>query len=136
VGVYGICLSVSDNYGCSSTHCDTIYVVVKASGTTLNVLAPGATVGVEEVKTFNEVNLYPNPTNGEFNLSINSQTAVEASLIITNLMGQSVENINLQLNQGENFINMNESHLSKGIYLINLINEATGEISSMKMIKE
>ncbi len=136
VGVYGICLSVSDNNGCASTHCDTIYVVVKASGTTLNVLEPGATVGVEEVNAFNEVNLYPNPTNGEFNLSINVAASIEASLVITNLMGQSVEVVNLQLNQGENLINMNESHLPSGVYVVNIISETTGEITVKKLIKE
>lgn len=136
VGVYGICLSVSDNNGCASTHCDTIYIVVKSAGTTLNVLQPGETVGLEETASFNEVKLYPNPSNGEFSLSINVTSSVEANLIITNLTGQNVENINLQLIQGENFINMNESHLANGIYLVNLINELTGEITSMKMIKK
>ncbi len=136
VGLYSICLSVSDNSGCTSTFCDTIYIVVKAAGTTLNVLKPGVSVGVEELSVFNEVNLYPNPTNGEFNLSINAATSSEVSIIITNLTGQTVESTNLQLNQGDNVINMNESHLSSGIYLVNLINESTGEFSSMKLIKE
>ena len=136
VGVYGICLSVSNNSGCTSTFCDTIYVVVKAAGTTLNVLQPGATVGVEEVNTFNEVKLYPNPSNGAFNLTINVAKSVEASLLITNLMGQTLEKMNLQLNQGENLINMDESHLSTGVYLLNVINESTGEVTMIKLIKE
>jgi len=88
------------------------------------------------VNVFNEVNLYPNPTNGEFNLSINVAVSLESSLVITNLIGQSVEVVNLQLNQGENLINMNESHLPSGVYVVNIISETTGEITVKKLIKE
>jgi PKD repeat protein len=136
VGSYTICLTVYNNNGCSSTYCDNIVIVVKAAGTTLNVLQPGATVGVEEIALINEAKLYPNPNNGQFNMSINVSQSMDAVLNITNLMGQTVEVITLQLNQGGNVINFDQSHLTSGIYLVNLIDEQTGRNSTLKLIKE
>lgn len=136
VGVYGICLSVSDNNGCASTHCDTLYIVVKSAGTTLNVMEPGAFAGIEQINAFNEVQLFPNPNNGDFKVAINVSESVDATIFISNLMGQTVKNLSVQLYQGENLINMNESLLPTGVYILNVVNESTGEMTVKRLIKD
>jgi PKD repeat protein len=136
VGNYLICLTVSDGNGCSDTYCDTINVVVKAAGTSLQVLAPGQVVGVQELKAFNEVSVYPNPTSGTFRLSIDAAENINATVCITNLMGQVVDQVVISTFVGANEIVFNEENLLSGIYLVNLIEEGTGKVTTMKLIKE
>lgn len=136
VGNYLICLTVDDGNGCTDTFCDTINVVVKAAGTSLTVLAPGQTVGVEEVSLMNEVNLYPNPTKGAFRLSVNVAENMSVLVNVTNLTGQVIEQANIQLSQGSNEVVFNQDQLTAGIYLVNVISEETGEVSTIKLIKE
>jgi PKD repeat protein len=135
VGNYVICLTVADGSGCSDTHCDTINVVVKA-GTTLNVLAPGQVVGVEETNLINAVSVYPNPTKGAFRLSVNVAESMAVLVNVTNLTGQILEQSNVQLSQGANEVIFNQEQLSNGIYLVNIINQESGEVSTLKLIKE
>ena len=136
VGSYSICLTVADGTGCTDTQCDTIVVVVKAAGTTLNVLAPGQVVRVEEVSLMSDVAIYPNPTHGTFRLSVNVSTNIDALVKISNLSGQVLDQQNIQMNMGANEIIFNQSQLANGIYLVNVINENSGEVSTMKLIKE
>ena len=136
VGNYLICLTVADGNGCSDTYCDTIVIVVKAAGTTLNVLAPGQVVSVEEVSLMNEVSVYPNPTHGTFRLSVNASGNMNVLVNISNLAGQVLDQQNIQMNTGANEIIFNQSQLANGIYLVNVINEKSGEVSTMKLIKE
>jgi PKD repeat protein len=63
IGTYNVCLTVSDNNGCSDTYCEPLNVVLKSvDQATLNVLQPGQFLSME-VYEKSEFKLYPNPTN-------------------------------------------------------------------------
>jgi PKD repeat protein len=136
VGSYNLCLTIDDGNGCTSTYCDTINVVVKANGTVLNVLEPGQTVSVEEVNVLEEVNLYPNPTNGQFSLSIDLTQSSEFTISVMNYVGQIVERNNVQLTAGQNVLDMNVSNQPKGVYIVNIMDDNSGVSRNIKLIKE
>lgn len=137
VGNYTLCLTVWNNNGCADTICQVLSVVVKASGTTLNVLEPGQSLSVaEEVNAISELNLYPNPNNGNYRITLNATQNTEVIVNTNNLMGQTLNSNRINLEQGSNEILFNNQDLPNGIYIINIINEQTGVALIKKMIKE
>ncbi len=136
VGVYQLCLTVADGSGCTSTFCDTINVVVKANGTTLGVSPAGQFAAVEDVNIVEDVNLYPNPTSGQVNLAIDLSQQGEFTISILNYVGQFIEMNTVQLNAGQNALNLDLSTQPKGVYIVNIQDEATGSSRNIKLIKE
>jgi len=78
----------------------------------------------EERISISSFELYPNPTDGLLNLSINSGDQSEATLTIYDSMGKLiVEQAIGNLNTGENKVTINLNHLAKGAYHISLTSE-------------
>ena len=83
---------------------------------------PKEDIGITSVETQfidGNINLYPNPASKNANLSIISEKAQVATVIITNILGEQSEN-NYNLNAGNNLINLNLNELSAGLYLVNV----------------
>jgi len=71
-------------------------------------------------------NIFPNPTNGLFNLSVKSDINATAEIEIVDLAGRVVLTKNNEVSTGRNQIQLDASELNKGIYLISTkINEKT-----------
>jgi hypothetical protein len=66
--------------------------------------------------------VYPNPARERINLSITSGVAEKASISITDLNGRVVKQLNINLNAGDNYINLDINSLASGSYVIRLIN--------------
>jgi hypothetical protein len=66
--------------------------------------------------------VYPNPARERINLSITSGVAEKASISITDLNGRVVKQLNINLNAGDNYINLDINSLAPGSYVIRLIN--------------
>lgn len=135
IGVYQLCLTVT-NGSCTSTYCDTLNVVVKANGTTLGVSPAGQFAAIEDVNSIEEVNLYPNPNNGQFNLNITLSQGGEFTISVLNYVGQIIESNTIFLNAGENQFNMNIEDQPKGVYLVSILDEVTKSNKIIKVIKE
>lgn len=74
-------------------------------------------VGLKELnKTYNNINLYPNPASEIIYLTINNEEIKEIK--IRNQLGQLVENYSLDINN-----NINVENLAKGIYTIETYTE-------------
>ena len=89
--------------------------------------------GESEVKEFNiiidavedissHLNVYPNPTDSW--ITIESKVKIDSDINILNVFGEVVETIDYKL-FNDNFEKINMSNFSKGIYLIQLINNQT-----------
>lgn len=89
--------------------------------------------GESEVKEFNiiidavedissHLNIYPNPTDSW--ITIESKVKINSDINILNVFGEVVETIDYKL-FNDNFEKINMSKFSKGIYLIQLINNQT-----------
>lgn len=78
-----------------------------------------AVSGVEENTTVNNVNVYPNPTDGITNIAVNLVNDAKVNVVVYNVYGQLVQVINdSNLNQGANNLTFNASSLSSGIYFV------------------
>lgn len=135
IGIYQLCLTVTDG-SCSSTYCDTINVVVKSNGTVLGVSQPGQFAGIEDVSVVDEMSLYPNPNNGQFNLNVATRESGEFMISIMNYVGQLVEQNNVLLISGQNIIDMDLTTQPKGVYIINISDVNSGVGTNIKLIKE
>ena len=82
-----------------------------------SLLLPCTTTGIMPTST--EINsslsIYPNPTNGEVNISINSAAETLSNIVVFNLLGQQVA---IVTGQNKDFYSVDLSSMSKGIYII------------------
>jgi len=122
VGNYTICLSIADANGCTDTFCDTISVVVKSSGFTLNVISEGevASVGIENEEVISLTSLYPNPVNESATLEFNATQNTNVDVTIIDISGKRVNSFSTNVNSGNNKIAVGTSSLANGYYMLNV----------------
>ncbi len=83
----------------------------------------------------NILTLFPNPNKGQFYLLLNTPSK-NAQFYITDIMGRKIEqNITITL-VPNNLFSFNASHLEKGVYFINFVDENTGSIHTQKFMIE
>lgn len=68
-----------------------------------------------------EISIYPNPATEVLNIESNMSLA-KSKILVTNLLGKEILIINYKL-LNLNSLQINTSNLSKGIYLVNVVNE-------------
>jgi hypothetical protein len=87
---------------------------------------PGTT-GVNQLQQETNLNIFPNPSAGIFNITFNQNSSALQSIIVTNMVGQEVQNINTSaiLN---NYYSIDLSGMSKGMYFVRC-NFASGTIT-------
>lgn len=79
-------------------------------------------VTIKGDKSFGISALYPNPVRDQLNIAITSTVSEKASLVITDVTGKVVMQMNTALVSGDNNINLNVSSLSNGVYYLKLMN--------------
>jgi len=96
------------------------------------------TVVVKEDATnkFELVNVYPNPAKDKLSVSVTAPKAANTSLIITDMTGKTVMQLNNSLVAGENNIAINVASLRAGNYIIKLSCAEGCESSTQKFIKQ
>ncbi len=133
-GAYYLCLTVSDNNGCSDTFCDTVAVDSSGNifrsltGFTISVLSPSMIAGVNDAPENVRFTAYPNPVSDM--LSIKRNANGSASYRIINLQGAVV---NAGLLQDES-TPIDVSTMARGSYLLE-VTESTGYRSHRMLIK-
>jgi PKD repeat protein len=90
----------------------------------INIYAGAASneivLGVSEQNEIGNVELFPNPTEGELNLRFSATSAAQANIQITDVYGK-INNIHtIQAAAGSNLIMLDSSTLSAGIYFLSL----------------
>ena len=99
-------------------------------------------VGMEATETTNVeeeiaslesfVNVYPNPFNGNTNLTFTATEAGDATVIVYNLVGERVIDMNLgSVNAGTQTVQLDFTSLNTGIYLLSVT--AAGETSTLRV---
>jgi PKD repeat protein len=137
-GTYIICLTVTDtSFGatCTSLFCDTLVVVLKATGIQLNVLQPGQVASVETENGVVSTQLYPNPTIGQFSIEMEANQTTDVTISLTNLVGQVIEKSTTEISVGTNVISFDSSTYPSGIYLVTITNNKSGVLFNSKLIK-
>ena len=105
-GPYTVCLTVTDDNGCTSEYCEAIQV------------ADIATTITEALN--NGMSVYPNPSNGEFVIEINEVEAM-AQLNVMDLTGRVIYTEAAVLNG--NFRKELNLHVVSGTYLLQILTE-------------
>ena len=107
-------------------------------GTTYNLSSSNffntkdATVGVEEIKMHDiSLSVFPNPNNGIFTIKMSSESQQRMSISIFNNLGSLVASEQIEIN-GTISKNINLSHLSKGVYFIQM--QTTNDVVVRKVI--
>ncbi|CAG0956246.1 MAG: DUF2341 domain-containing protein [Bacteroidetes bacterium] len=109
VGTHIISYSVTDNTtGCTGE--DTLSIVILDC------------TGINENGLKADVSIYPNPSNGNFTISIQSEIEQNLQIQILNNNGQKVNTFDRKIISGQNKIEINLANFSKGNYLINILN--------------
>ena len=80
-------------------------------------------------------NVYPNPSNGNLNIYIESTTTEKVSFVVTDATGKIVKQVNATLTNGNNNIHINIAALSAGNYFIKLISKNFYENAVQHFIK-
>jgi len=118
IGVHTFYVSVTDSVSnCLSK--DTIVVEITTC------------VGIEDLASTIDLNVYPNPNKGQFTLNLTTQKTTDLQIRITNIQGQEVfvknnfDNINV-INEEINIGNV------KGVYFVNII--TNNEVITKKII--
>ena len=91
-----------------------------------------ATVGINEADQLGQVNIYPNPSSGMFNLELKGVDAKQVSYVVTDLEGREI--MNQRINTGSNYRGIIDLRQSpQGVYLLRLITESGNR--TVKLVK-
>lgn len=88
-------------------------------------------VSVAETDNLQYVNVFPNPSDGHFNLEIYSSVDVSASLAVTDLSGRMVQSQVIEIRNRMNRFELDLSPLPAGVYLLNI---KTGKHATVKRL--
>ncbi len=145
-GPYQLCLTIS-NGNCSDTFCDTVSMDeagllngmtidgahpigsdggVRSGGFTLTVLQALPTE-VAKLPALVDLKLWPNPSQDELNVTLNSGYASKVMVTVIDLSGRTVLNMEQALALGSNQIHLDTAPLEEGLYLLRI----SGGIQSM-----
>ena len=98
-------------------------------------LYPASMTSIEDIEAGFDISVYPNPTQGQFNIKMNTAVEGEYSIVLTNAMGQQVINVfNGNLAQGTQNIAVEAADLPSGVYFLNIEHE--GAVKTLKVIKD
>ena len=106
-GTYYVCLTTTDAFdGCTATYCDSVVVVI---------------TGIEENENDFQMNLFPNPANGQTSISYTLKTDEVVMLTATDVLGKTIILIeNVHQVSGTHSIVWNTENYASGIYLLKL----------------
>ena len=79
-------------------------------------------LGEEPGQSANMLKVFPNPTEEELQISLNSLHPQTTSLSITDVSGKLIHQENISLQQGQNMKTLKINHLSAGTYFIRALN--------------
>lgn len=120
-GLYTLTYDYTDtSNGCSATAYDSIRV--------------SACLGIEDLAA-SDINIYPNPSSGLFNVSINNNATGEINLYIVNLQGQVIYRSRLNKEASTVVKEVDISEQSPSVYFLNVLFEGGGRITK-RIIKE
>lgn len=131
-GPYVLCLTITDNAGCTATHCDSLYAGRGGSGINLNVV-PGTVTSINEIELIQALENYPNPFNSLTTVSYTLSMDTRVELMVVNLLGEKVALLESNNKQaGNHKIEFNADGIAEGMYLLQL--KVDNKVSTKKIV--
>jgi len=84
----------------------------------------------------NSLKIVPNPIVNDMMIRFRSSEWVRGGIQIHDLQGRIVEELTVDFSSGTNQISLNLSHLSKGLYVLNVIDDRNQTIATSKFAKQ
>jgi thiol-disulfide isomerase/thioredoxin len=94
----------------------------------------GALSSIEDNRN-TEISLFPNPTQDNVNIYINSKSNEAVNIEVYNNLGKVVYNTQETLTQGANTINMNLDNLLPGLYYVNTVVNGESNLKPLTIVK-
>jgi hypothetical protein len=101
------------------------------NGTFIDNINVTSNVGIDEQGNV-DFNLYPNPSTGLVNINITNELSDNATITLTNQLGQSLKVISADLKSGNGFT-IDLANFERGIYLITV--NLDGKVSTKRIVK-
>ncbi len=103
--------------------------VSERSDATVTVTAPNSVVNIDNIKSFD---VYPNPSNGNFEVSFTIPVSSDVTVEVTNMIGQTVYDQQVGKVSGQLKHTLDLTSLAKGIYSLQI--KAGDQVSSKKIV--
>ncbi len=85
---------------------------------TITVTQDSGTTGIFDVEDSKTINIFPNPSNGEFTLGLNNYGNENISVTVSNVIGNTIKEITLKGLSEVHTEKLNLGHIESGIYFI------------------
>lgn len=87
--------------------------------------------GIDERNDFANVSVYPNPNQAEFNVDLTLLRNVHFTMLVTDALGRSVYERNVEAQRGKKSIAVNLSAASGGVYFLHLKTEHYSKVTKI-----
>ena len=143
-GPYDLCLTMTDDAGCTSTSCQVIEVDQDGilgmgigfdvrSVLTIRVIQQLPT-SIPERSALEATTLWPNPVVEQLSLTLNSSRSGNLTLSIVDLSGREVSRSNASVAAGNNMLPLDVHELKAGMYVLRLMNGSNS--ASIRFVKQ
>ena len=100
------------------------------------ILSPILNNPYEKISHRNSVKIIPNPVVNDVMIRFSSSVWVRGGIQIHDLQGRVIENLTIDFSSGVNQIPLDLSHLSKGLFLLNVLDDRNQTIATSKFTKQ
>lgn len=94
-----------------------------------------SSVGIEEITEFGTVAVYPNPSNGIYQLDFNLTTAMDLDVIVVNVLGEVVLTERIEMTNGVHSDVIDITTSAPGVYFVKILSN-NEEVMTNILIKE
>ncbi len=125
-GTYSICLTVTVNCGATSYHCSSYYIFRSSEQDNstmiyVNVIDPYIFMANSNIEMKSILyTIYPNPSNGDFNLNVSGLDYGLVKVTISNIIGKQVFETEVEASNGYLSKELHVNYLSNGIYFVKI----------------
>lgn len=120
-GTYNVCLTAKNagSPATDDTECKDVMVVT----------------GIEDILLEQAINLFPTPTNGLLNVSLNGVSFNEATVQIVNLLGQEMVSSQRMVNGGSTAVQFDLSQVANGTYIVRIQTEKANAATQFTVVR-
>jgi uncharacterized protein (DUF1501 family) len=127
---------IGDFLGASSTNIiDTEFDAYDANRLNL-ISSPILNTPYEKISQRSSLKIMPNPVLNDTVVQFNCAVWMRGGMRIYDLQGRIVQELRIDFSSGTNQIPLNLSHLSKGLYMLNVIDDQNQVVASSKLTKQ
>jgi hypothetical protein len=120
---------------CNTTTNLPLSLLGSSKGLPIAFVVEQCVLGIEETVSNNSFDVsqnYPNPFNGETQIAYNLTEAGKVTFRVTNLVGKTIKEVNMNGNYGLNYINISSTEFAAGVYMYSV--SANGKTVTKRMI--